>query len=64
VFFSTTSNFFHQQIDIMLTKNGIHTLADVINADPMQVDSLTQSSITQGFAAFDVVQANKRSYCN
>ncbi len=48
----------------MLTKNGIHTLADVINADPMQVDSLTQSSITQGFAAFDVVQANKRSYCN
>jgi len=33
---STTFNSFHQQINIMLTKNGIRTLTDIVIANPMQ----------------------------
>ncbi len=35
---STTFNSFRQQVDIMLTKDGIRTLPDVFIVDPMQVD--------------------------
>ncbi len=31
---STTFNSFHQQINIVLTKNGIRTLTNVVIADP------------------------------
>jgi hypothetical protein len=61
---SATSNSFHQRIDIVLTKNGIHTLADVISADPMQVDLFPQSCATLGFVTSDAAQTKERSYCN
>jgi hypothetical protein len=31
---STTFNFFHQRINGVLTKNGIHTLTNVVIANP------------------------------
>ncbi len=38
VFLSTTSNSSHQQIDIVFTKDGIHTLTYVEITKPMCVD--------------------------
>jgi hypothetical protein len=35
---SSTFNSFHWWINIVLTKDGIHTLADIVIADPTQVD--------------------------
>ncbi len=37
---STTFNSFRQRIDIVFTKDGIHTLADIVIANPMQIDLL------------------------
>jgi hypothetical protein len=48
----------------VFTKNGIHTLVDVVIADPTQVGLHPQSCTTQGFVASNVVQAKKRSYHN
>jgi hypothetical protein len=61
---STTLNSFHQQVDIVFTKNGIRTLVDIVIADPMHVDLFPQSCTTQGFATSDAAQAKKRSYYN
>jgi hypothetical protein len=47
-----SSTMFHsscQQIDIVLTKNGIHTLVDVVIVDLTQLDLLHQPYATQGF---------------
>jgi hypothetical protein len=38
----------------MLTKDGICTLADVVIANPMQMNLHFQSCATQRFVAFDV----------
>jgi hypothetical protein len=40
VLLSTTFNSSHRRVDIVLTKEGIHILANVIIVDPMQVDLL------------------------
>jgi hypothetical protein len=37
-FLSTTFNSSHQQINILFTKNGIRTLADVVITNLIQVD--------------------------
>ncbi len=48
----------------MLTKDGIHTLTNVVIADPTQVDLFPRSCATQGFSTLDVAQAKERSYWN
>jgi hypothetical protein len=48
----------------MLTKDGIHTLANVFIVDPTQVDLLPQSCATQGFVAFDATQVEENNYHN
>jgi hypothetical protein len=53
---STTFNSFRQRINIVLTKDGIRTLADVVIIDSMQVYSI------QGFATSNVAQTKERSY--
>jgi len=59
---STTFNTSCQQINIMLTKDGIHTLANVIIIDVMWANLLARSYATQGFVASNVVQAKEISY--
>jgi hypothetical protein len=61
---STTFNSFHQWIDIVLTKEGIHTLTDVVIVDPTQVDLLPWSCTIQRFTASDKIQAKENSYHN
>jgi hypothetical protein len=61
---STTFNFFRWQIDIVFTKDGIRTLADVVIVDPTQAYLLPRSCTTQGFPTFDVAQAKERNYHN
>jgi hypothetical protein len=61
---STTFNSFCRWIDIVLTKYDIHTLADVIIADPMWTDLFPRSCTTQRFVTPDVVQAKEKSYHN
>jgi hypothetical protein len=64
VFPSTTLNSFHWWIDIVLTKNGICTLTDVVITDPTWTDLLPQSCATQGFVASDATQAKEKGYFN
>jgi hypothetical protein len=64
VLLSTTFNFFHWRINILLTKDGIRTLVGVVIADPTWIYLLPQSCATQGFATSNVVQTKERSYCN
>jgi hypothetical protein len=61
---STTFNSSCRQVDIVLTKNGIRTLVDVVIVDPTRVDLLPRSCAIEGFVAFDVTQAKERSYHN
>jgi hypothetical protein len=63
-FLSTTFNLSYRRIDIMLTKDGIHTLASVVIANPTQVNLFPQFCAIQGFVAFDVAQAKERNYRN
>jgi hypothetical protein len=53
VFLLVTFTSFHQRVDIMLTKDDIHTLANVVISDPTRVDLLPQSCVTLGFVVFD-----------
>jgi hypothetical protein len=48
-FSSTTFHSFCQQVDIVFTKNGIHTLVDVVIVDLTQSDLLHRPYATQGF---------------
>jgi hypothetical protein len=61
---STTFNSFRQRINIMFTKYGIHTLADIIIADPTWANLLPWSCATWGFVVFETTQAKERSYYN
>jgi hypothetical protein len=45
----------------VLTKEGIHILANVIIVDPMQVDLLPWSCVTQKFVTFDALKPRKRA---
>lgn len=64
VFFLNMFNFSHWWINIVVAKDGICTLVDVVIADPMWVDLFPWSYITQNFIAFDMIQAKKWSYCD
>jgi hypothetical protein len=46
------------------TKNGIHTLANVVIVDPIQMDLLPQFFTIQGFVISNAVQTKERSYHN
>jgi hypothetical protein len=48
----------------VLTKDGIHTLADVVIVDPTRTYFLLGSCAIQGFVAFDVIQTKEKNYCN
>jgi hypothetical protein len=48
----------------VLTKDGIHTLTNVVIANPTQADLFPWSWATQGFTTSDVTQAKERSYRN
>jgi hypothetical protein len=50
--------------DIVFTKDDIHTLVDVVIADPTRADLLPQSCTTQGFTTLDAAQTKERSYRN
>ncbi len=56
--------FSHQQINIVLAKDGIHTLVNIIIANPMNVNLFLQSCATQGFIAFNAIQTKKKNYCD
>jgi hypothetical protein len=48
----------------VFTKDGIHTLTDVVIVDQTRMDLFLRSCVTQGFVAFDLTQAKERSYRN
>jgi len=48
----------------VFSKNGIHTLAEVVIVDLTRADLLPQSCATQGFTTSDVAQAKERGYHN
>jgi hypothetical protein len=54
---STTFDSSSWRIDIVLTKNEICTLTNIVIADPTQVDLFCQFCFTQGFVACKAVQA-------
>jgi hypothetical protein len=51
-----------RRVDIVLTKDGIHTLANVVIVDPTQEDLLRRHCVTQGFVASKTTQAKEKSY--
>jgi hypothetical protein len=53
---STTFHSFRWQIDIMFTKDGIHTLVDVVIADPIWVNLFRWSYAIGGFATFEIAK--------
>jgi len=53
-----------QQVNIVLTKDGICTLANVIIANPMRTNWLPRSCATQGFVASNAAQVKEKSYRN
>jgi hypothetical protein len=60
----TTFHSFCQWVDILLTKDGIHTVVDVVITDPTWVYLLCWFYTTWGFVTFEVAQAKKKSYCD
>jgi hypothetical protein len=59
-----TFNSFRRRIDIMIIKDDILILVDVVIANSMQVDLKPWSCAIQGFATFDATQAKEKNYCN
>jgi hypothetical protein len=57
-------NTFCWQVDIVLTKDDIHTLVDVVIVNPMGVDLFPRSYATQRFVASNVFQAKKGTIVN
>ncbi len=61
---STTFTFSHWQVDIVLTKDGIRTLVDIVISNPTQANLFPRSCAIQWFVAFNATQTKERSYCN
>jgi hypothetical protein len=64
VFLSTTFNSSCQWINIVLTKDKVHTLANVVIVDQCMWNLLPQSYAIQRFVTFDTIQTKERSYHN
>jgi hypothetical protein len=47
--------------NIVFTKYGICTLVNVVIANPTRANLLPRSCATQGFVAFDAIQAKKEA---
>jgi hypothetical protein len=58
-FLSTTFNSSRQWIDIVLIKDGICTLTNVVITNPTWIDLLPQSCVTQGFVASNAIQVSQ-----
>jgi hypothetical protein len=59
------SNMFNSSrwwVDIVLTKDGIRTLVNIVIANPTWANLFPWSCVTQGFVAFDAAQAKEWSY--
>jgi hypothetical protein len=54
----------YQQIDILLTKDDIHTLVNIVIANPTWAYLLPRSWATQRFVTLNTTQAKERSYCD
>jgi hypothetical protein len=63
-FLKSRSTPFCWWINIVLTKDDIHTLANIVIFDPTRVDLFLRSCAIQGFSAFDVVQTKELNYHN
>jgi hypothetical protein len=48
----------------VFTKDGIHTLVNVVIVNPTRADLLPRSCTTQGLVASDATQAKEKSYRN
>lgn len=57
---STMFNSSCWRVDIVFTKDDIHTLVDIVIADSTQANLFSWSCATQRFVAFNVVQAKKK----
>ncbi len=57
-------NSFHQRVDIVFTKDGIHTLVGVVIANPMHADLFPWSCTIQRFDASDAIQTKESNYCD
>jgi hypothetical protein len=57
-------NFVHWQINIVLTKDGYWTLANVVIADPTHVDLFSWSCTIRRFVVSNAIQAKEWSYRN
>ncbi len=57
-----TFNSFCWWINIVLTKGGIHTLANVVIVDPIRAYLLFWFCATQGFVTFNRTQAKQKTY--
>jgi len=53
-----------QWVNIVLTKNDIHTLIDIFIVDPMWADLLPKFCAIQEFVVFDATQAKEKNYRN
>jgi hypothetical protein len=62
--FPSMFNTFCQSINIVLTKDDICTLVDVVIVDPTQVNLLFQSYATPRFVTSNATQAQKKNYCD
>jgi hypothetical protein len=51
-------------MDIVISKDGICTLTNVVIVNPIQTNLLSKSRAIQGFVAFDAAQTKKKSYYN
>jgi len=61
---STTFNSSRWWINIVLTKDDIRTLANIVIVDPTWADVFPWSYAIQGFATFNATQAKEKSYHN
>jgi hypothetical protein len=61
---STTFNSFCWWVNIVLTKDGICTLAHIVIVDPTRMDLLPWSCAIQGFVASNAIQVKKRHFYN
>jgi len=53
-----------RQVNIVLTKDGIHTLIEVVIVNPIRANVFPRSCIIKRFVDFDVTQTKKMSYCD
>ncbi len=62
-FLQTHSTPHVSRINIVLTKDGICTLVEVVVVNSTRTNLFPRSCTTQGFVVFNVAQAKKQSYC-